>query len=318
LSTPLGTYRHLTQCSTENGHFVVLAIDHRANLLDALNQSAGKDYSDKAFSDFKLEVVDALIPDASALLIDPAYGMARGIAKGIIGTQHGILLPLEVTNYNIHPSERELSFIKGWSIEKLKYSGGTGVKLLLNYHPDAETAPQKHEMVRRIIDDCKRYEIPFFLEPIAYALPPNNTLTSKAKRRIVIKSAKTFAKMGVDVLKVEFPALPTDNEATWQDAVTELNAACGDTPWVLLSAGVAFETFRRQTEFACKAGASGVIVGRAVWAEAVTLQAAERHNFLQGEAKQRIKQLTKICADHATDWRTKMPPPNTAFDWYQA
>ncbi|MGV2434686.1 MAG UNVERIFIED_CONTAM: hypothetical protein LVT10_07200 [Anaerolineae bacterium] len=58
-------------------------------------------------------------------------------------------------------------------------------------------------------------------------------------------------------------------------------------PWALLSAGASFEIFLRQAEMACQHGASGVIVGRAVWAEAVKLPPQERISFLQTTGAQR-------------------------------
>lgn len=317
MSTPLGTYRHLLQSSTSAGHFVILAIDHRANLKAALDAVAPAPLDEVAFADFKMAVLAPLMPIASAVLIDPAYGIARGIAQGTISGQHGILAPLEVTDYDVHPSQRELQFIDGWSVEKIKRAGGSGVKLLLNYHPDAASAPEKIALVKDIVAQCRAHQIPFFLEPIAYALSPDQKLSSEEKQRVVIDSAATFSQLGVDVLKVEFPALPDDPEAVWQDALAGLDAACGAVPWALLSAGVDYETFQRQAEMACQAGASGVIVGRAVWAEAVTLQGAERIHFLQTTARQRIDTLATICAELAHDWRQRVAPPSIEFDWYK-
>jgi len=87
-------------------------------------------------------------------------------------------------------------------------------------------------------------------------------------------------------------------------------------PWALLSAGVDYPTFARQAQLACEAGASGVIVGRAVWSEAVKLHGDERENFLNTIARQRMQELSDICAATATDWRTKVAKPDTALDWY--
>ena len=53
-------------------------------------------------------------------------------------------------------------------------------------------------------------------------------------------------------------------------------------PWVLLSGGVDDATFERQVEVACHAGASGVLVGRSVWAEAATHAGPARDAFLAG------------------------------------
>jgi tagatose-1,6-bisphosphate aldolase len=315
--TTLGKYRHLAQCSTPAGHFNILAIDHRGNLLDSLNKHAPRPLTDDEFTAFKQHVMRRLLPAASAVLTDPEHGFGPGIASGVIGGQVGLLSPLEVTDYSLHPSRRLTNFIPNWDIAKIKRVGGNGVKLLLYYHPDADIAPQKRDLVQSIVLECQTHDIPFFLEPIAYSLDPKKPLTNAERRKVTVKIARTFGKMGVDVLKLEFPldAQQESNEAVWQEALEELNAACS-VPWALLSAGVDYPTFRRQAELACKAGASGVIVGRAVWAEAVELQGDARDRFLATTARQRMKELADICTRLAKPWREKVPPPEVGAGWY--
>jgi tagatose-1,6-bisphosphate aldolase len=315
--TTLGKYRHLAQCSTPAGHFTILALDHRGNLRDSLNQHAPKPLTDDEFTAFKQHVMRRLLAEASAVLTDPEHGFGPGIASGVIGGQVGLLSPLEVTDYSLHPSRRLTNFIPNWNIAKIKRVGGSGVKLLLYYHPDADIAPQKRDLVQSLVLECQAHDIPFFLEPIAYSLNPRKPLTNAEWRKAAVKTAGTFSQMGVDVLKLEFPldVKQESNESVWQEAVEELNAACS-VPWALLSAGVDYPTFRRQAEIACKAGASGVIVGRAVWAEAVELQGDARDRFLATTARQRMKELADICARLAKSWRDKAPPPDVEPGWY--
>lgn len=308
--TTYGKYRHLMQSSTPDGHFVVLATDHRANLKAMLDAAAPQPLTDGAFADFKGHVLRHLMPHTSAVLIDPVYGIGQGLLDGTISGRHGLLAPLEVTDYDAHPSVRELAWIENWGVEQIKKVGGTGVKLLLNYHPDHE-ASAKHEAVAQIIEDCARFDIPFFLEPIVYSPDPNVKLTSAEKRAAVVETARRFSEMGVDVLKMEFPIDPKEetDESVWEAAAAELNSAC-TVPWALLSAGVDYATFVRQARIACEAGASGVIVGRAVWAEAVQLQGAERDDFLAQTAVQRMAELAKVCAEAATPWQARVTPPS--------
>src|SRR5829696_2107956 len=85
---------------------------------------------------------------------------------------------------------------------------------------------------------------------------------------------------GADVLKAEFPYdASVTEERRWAEACAELDAAT-PVPWVLLSGGVDDATFERQVAVACHAGASGVLVGRSVWAEAATLAPPARDAFL--------------------------------------
>lgn len=298
--TTLGKLRHLSRATTANGHFAIIAIDHRGNLLSSLNESAPKPLTDAAFTQFKQDIVAGLLPGASAVLIDPAYGIGAGIQNHLISGDKGLLAPLEVTDYDLHPSEQSMSMIPAWDIGKIKRVGGDGVKLLLPYHPQAANAAEKQALVRRIVDDCGHYDIPFFLEPIAYSLDKSQPLTDAEVRQIVVEMAALFSSMGVDILKMQFPADAKQNqdEASWKAACKALNAA-SKVPWALLSAGVDFATFAKQAEIACEAGASGVIVGRAVWTEAVKLQGSARQDFIQNTARNRMLQLAGICQTHA-------------------
>jgi tagatose 1,6-diphosphate aldolase len=316
--TSIGKYRHLLQASTPAGHFCILAIDHRANLKSALEKHAAAPVDDAAFTAFKQQIMRHLLPGASAVLTDPAFGIGTGIASSIISGQVGLLAPLEVTNYDLHPRARLTQFIEHWSVAQIKRSGGSGIKLLLYYHPADSLATEKQALVSRIVEQCAAWDIPFYLEPIAYSLDPQKPLENAELRQVVVQSALIFSKLGVDVLKLEFPlhVQQEPDEAVWAAACREVTAACGDVPWTLLSAGVDYATFQRQARIACQQGASGVIVGRAVWNEAVSLQGDAREVFLAGEGRSRITALQALCAEYATDWRTRVTPPVHGPDWY--
>jgi tagatose 1,6-diphosphate aldolase len=314
----IGKYRHLSHASTLAGHFVVLAIDHRANLLDSLNTYAPAPLNDQTFTYFKQMVIDTLAPRASAVLTDPAYGIGAAVANRVLPGQVGLLAPVEVTNYDLSPDKREIEFIPGWSVEKIKLAGGDGVKLLLPYHPDSQNAVQKDAIVRQIVSECGKWDIPFFLEPIAYSLDSERPLSNEELRQVTINMATGFSDMGVDVLKLHFPVDPAQNqdENVWRAACESVNASC-TVPWTLLSAGVPFDTFLKQARIACQAGASGVIVGRAVWNESIPLQGEERAAFIRTTAVERIDQLSKLCADYATPWFERVKTPANGPDWYQ-
>jgi tagatose 1,6-diphosphate aldolase len=314
---PLGKYHHLRRCSTDRGHFIILAIDHRANLLAGLNKHAAQPFTDADFGAFKQTVIAALAPEASGVLVDPAYGIGAGIAAGHLDGHRGLLSPIEVTDYDLHPSQRSVNFIPGWSVEKIKKVGGDGVKLLLPYHPDAETAAERRAIVAQIVEDCAQQDIPFFLEPIAYSLDPARALSNTELEHVVVDMAQVFSAMRVDVLKLQFPLDVTQDEDRehWRVACRAVDAAC-TVPWALLSAGVDYTTFAEQARIACEAGASGVIVGRAVWTEAVALHGPALDQFVTETARDRMRELASICAAHASPWTGRVPVPDPALDWY--
>jgi len=312
-----GRWRHLGQSSTPEGHFVVLALDHRGNLRGSLDNAAGRALTDAEFAAFKSEVIAALLPEASAVLTDPEYGLP-GFLAAPRSARAGLLMPLEVTDYSLHPSRRTTTLIEGWGVERIKRAGGSGVKLLLYYHPGAGNAANQRLFAAQVLEQCHISDIPFFLEPIAYSLDPDKPLPADELRQVVIDSARTFSEMGVDVLKLEFPCDATQDQAVWHDALHEMSAVC-TVPWTLLSAGVSFDIFVKQVQAACEAGASGVIAGRAVWSEAVALQGDARSHFLATTARERMRTLAKICANSAARWQDHAgPSPALVPGWFHA
>lgn len=318
----LGKFRHMSQCSTADGHFVILAIDHRANLREALSAARGMPVDDTEVGDFKRDVVVALGDLCSGVLGDPAFVLGYGIASGLLRGTQGLIAPAEVTNYALHPSEREVQFIPGWNVEKAKRVGLNGMKLLFYFHPDAPTAPQRIRLAQMMAEVCSRYEIPLFLEPVLHPLKTKPVMTSDERIRAAVRTARIMAEAGADILKLEFPvdtAVERD-EYLWENALQAVNAACGDVPWMLLSGGMEPVAFARQAEFACKAGASGIMAGRSLWNPAVKAGAGgadSRVSVLQTRARRDLDHLANIVKAHATPFWEKTGRPPVGFNWYE-
>lgn len=305
----LGKFRHLTRCTNAEGQFLILAIDHRANLREAIEKSAGP-IDDLAFRDFKLQVVEASAAQVTAVLADPAYALGALVAgRKFTG---GLLSPLEVTDYGIHPSQRELNWIPGWGVEKVKRMGGDGIKLLLPYHPQLATAESKQQLVRQVVAECEQFDIPLYLEPIACAPRPDQKLSAREQREVTVEMTQLFCALGADVMKLQIPA----EESEWENTCRELAKVC-TVPWALLSGGVDFESYCRQAERACYHGASGVIVGRAGWSEACALQGEARADFLREQVPVRLERLAQVCGAAQPFWNS-LKEPDPALDWYES
>ena len=139
---------------------------------------------------------------------------------------------------------------------------------------------------------------------------------------MVVETARRLTAIGADVLKAEFPydAGVTD-EGRWREACAELDAAT-PVPWVLLSGGVDDATFERQVRVACEAGASGVLVGRSVWAEAATMAAGDRDGVPRdggagaaGPAGRRWS--TRSGAPWRPRWQAARRPEPPGPGWYE-
>jgi tagatose-1,6-bisphosphate aldolase len=316
----IGKIRGLQQCATAHGAIAVLALDHRNNLRAALNSADPSAVSSVEMSAFKTEVIRTLAPLASAALLDPQVGAAQCIAAGALPGTTGLVVAVEATGYTGDPGARKSQVLPGWSVSRVRRMGGTAVKLLVYYHPDAPTAAENEVLVREVAASCRAADIPLFLEPLSYSPDPAvKKLSPAERRRVVIETARRLVVPGVDVLKAEFPLdiKAEPDEKIWAAACAELSAA-SPAPWVLLSASVDYATFLRQVVIACQSGASGVAVGRAVWQEAPTLNGTERSTFLREVAAPRMARVTAMVDALAKPWTDFYQSAPVDDAWYAA
>ncbi|HFE66940.1 MAG TPA: tagatose 1,6-diphosphate aldolase [Chloroflexi bacterium] len=206
MNRSLGKIRRLQQYATPDGKFVMFALDHRGNLRRSLNPDAPESVTYEQMTQFKREVTAVMSPSATAVLLDPVYGVGPVITAGALAREAGLLLAVEKTGYTGDPTARQSQILPGWSVEKIARIGADGVKLLIYYHPDAPNAAEQEALVRQVGASCREYDIPFFLEPLSFSLDTAVAkLPAAEKRQVVIETARRMTPMGVDVLKAEFP-----------------------------------------------------------------------------------------------------------------
>jgi tagatose 1,6-diphosphate aldolase len=87
-------------------------------------------------------------------------------------------------------------------------------------------------------------------------------------------------------------------------------------PWALLSGGDPYELFLEQVETACRAGASGFMVGRALWGEAVTAPADRRQRMLADVAGPRLRELAASATRLGRSWADVHDWPAVDEHWY--
>lgn len=313
-----GKWRGLQTSSTVKHVFCILAFDQRGSYRKMLPENTSYDEAVQ----IKREIVVHLSQYASAVLLDPVYGMQPA---AYMDGRSGLLLSVEKSGYSGDASYRRTEFLNAWDVAKIKRVGASAVKLMIYYHPDSgDLAEELEAITTRVIDECRAHDLPLYLEPMSYSLnaniPKESAEYARERPQVVIETARRLSKLKPDVLKLEFPhdaAFNRDEEA-WRSACEEISAA-SSVPWVLLSAGVDFETFEKQTEIACKSGASGFLAGRAIWKEAATMSTKERGAFLNHIAGPRIQRLIEIAEAHARPWTEffeLMPAPEDWFERY--
>lgn len=313
----IGRHRRLDALSGSRGVFAVAAIDHR-DALSAAHAKAGlpKPTREQVLR-FKATVIHALAPNATGVMLDPEAG-ALALSIGAPGPGP-VVMPLEAQGYSDVEAGRVTTFLPGWSPARAAESGASACKLLLPYRPDHEaSAVLQHEVVEEAVARCRAAGLPLILEPIAYPLPSEDASTLPGRLGpLVLATVERLRPLGADVLKLQFPRdADAAAEAEW---CRKIDAACGDTPWVLLGGGGDPEGFARDVEVACAAGASGFIAGRTLWQAALGLEGEQLAARLDAECVPLVRRLRALAEEHGQPWRRRLTasaePP---ADWWSS
>src|SRR5437588_11187654 len=194
--------------SDPRGVIAAAAMDQRGSLQKALAKEKGGEITDSMMEEFKSIVSEVLTPHASAILLDPEWGLAASRRRA---KKAGLLLAYEKTGYDKTGPGRMPDLLDDWSVRRLKEAGADCIKILLYYTPfdPKEVNEIKHAWVERLGDECRANDIPFFLEFVGYEEGADEKGFEYAKKKpeIVTESMREFSKerYGVDVLKVEVP-----------------------------------------------------------------------------------------------------------------
>lgn len=311
----LGKLRGLSQCATAAGVFNILALDHRQAVKNVFFDQP--DPYGEAVA-FKRDVVRTLTPLATAVLLDPSIGAGPCLTDYSLPGGCGLIVTVEASGYE-GPSHRRVSRLPAdWSVGRIKRMGASAVKLLVYYHPQAENAADMRGLVESVSEACARYDIALFLEVLTYSPDPAvSKLTREAYVAAVVQSAADLTPLGADVYKAEFPAdvKNTPDADRWLEPCRLLNDASA-IPWVILSAGVDYDVFSQQAVVACRAGASGILAGRAIWKEALEASIAARQDLLATVGRQRMSQLGATCARYGRPFGDFYATDALAEDWY--
>jgi tagatose 1,6-diphosphate aldolase len=328
MNLSIGKLRGLQQLADPRGLLTMCALDHRGALKRSMNAEDPDAVSYQDMVDFKLDLCRAVAPLASAILLDPEFGAAQAIAAGVIPGHTGLLVSMEKTGYSGESTARITELLPNWSVKKAKKMGASAVKLLIYFRPDLKDLTTRQlDLVARLADQCLEEDIPFLVEPVSYPVDrvaaPSKEFAD-IKPELVIETARQITALPIDVLKAEFPA-----DTTFEKDETKLLGLCQELdrasrlPWVLLSAGVDFDTFKKQVEIAAKAGASGFLAGRALWQEGAKIRSREkRMEFFKATAAPRLKELAELADKYGKPWYYKMGVENGEFaavaeDWYK-
>ncbi len=284
-----GKLAGLKAISDQRGVIAALAIDQRGILRTAIAKAKKvDDVPASAVEEFKIHVTSALTIYASAILLDPEYGLPAAKHRN----SAGLLLAYEQSCYDAAPPRLPILY-DHWSVRRVKETGADCVKVLLHYTPfdPPEINGIKRAFTERVGDECRANDIPFVLELLGYDKNGNekSAAYARVKPEIVARSMEEFGKdrYGVDLLKVEVPVQMQFVAGTscfaGEQAHTQAEAkahfasvaSATDKPFVYLSAGVTNAQFIETLDLIAECGArfNGVLCGRATWQDGIAVYA---------------------------------------------
>ena len=311
--------------SDGRGVIAAAAMDQRGSLQKALAKEKGSDVSTSMLEEFKSSVTEVLTTHASAILLDPEFGLPASRRRA---RNAGLLLAYEKTGYDKTGPGRLPDLLDNWSVRRLKEAGADCIKVLLYYTPadGQEINDKKHAWVERIGDECRANDIPFFLEFVGYeeGIDEKGVEFARKKPEIVTGSMAEFTKdrYGVDVMKVEIPvnmkfvegskSYAGQKAYSKQEAMEHFRkaAAVATRPFIYLSAGVSNAEFNEGLALAAESGVqfNGVLCGRATWKDGISIYAKQGAKaFEQWLQTEGVKNIENVNASlrAATSWFSK-------------
>jgi tagatose 1,6-diphosphate aldolase len=310
-----GKRKGLEAVSDSRGVIAAAAMDQRGSLKSAIAKDKGIDkkaVTKEMMSEFKEAVARVLTPHASAILLDPEYGLSAAKQRA---KNAGLLLAYENSGYDNTRPGRLPDLLDHYSVRRLVAEGADCIKILLYYTPfdPAEINDVKHAWVERIGAECTAADVPFFLEFVGYeeGVDEKGLEYARKKPQVVTRSMEEFSKpqYAVDVLKVEVPVTMAFVKGTssckGDSAYTRVEAkeyfrtaaAVAKKPFIYLSAGVSNETFTESLDLAAESGVnfSGVLCGRATWKDAIPIYSKQGPKALEDWlADQGVKNINNV------------------------
>lgn len=287
--------RGYQQICDETGAMLVVACDQRGGMRDLLaaDPAARAAIGADVLGRTKMDIADVLARHAACVLVDPVCAFPALIEEGALGRATALLVGLDDSGWNPSPEGWRLSkLVPGVDARRVRALGGTGGKIMVWLRPDAPGADAHNlAILGRVIEDFAAEDLLLVVEFLIYALPGERSDDYAAAQPALVEAGvRRCLELGAKVLKLPYPGSA--------EACAAVTAAAGGAPWAVLSAGVDHATFLGQVETAMANGAAGVIAGRALWKDCVSLDRAAQRARLAEVAVPRLREIQAAIARH--------------------
>jgi tagatose 1,6-diphosphate aldolase len=275
-----------------DGMMMVVACDQRGAMrkllaADPAHQAAiGTD----VLGQVKADIITHLANAASCVLLDPVCALPHVVTEGVLARDTALLIGLDDSGWDVAPGTgyRLSKLVPGITARRVRELGGTGAKLLVYLRPDLPAANAYNlTIIADCVADFAREDVLLVVEILTYQVDGEDAAEYAAKfPDLIVGCAKMALDYGAKVLKLPYPGT--------EAACAEISALAGPVPWAVLSAGVDHDTFLGQVATAMRAGASGVIAGRALWKDCISLDPAVRRERLRSIATPRLRMIQEV------------------------
>lgn len=298
---------------SDNGKFKVFAIDHR-DVFSQMVKDAGRYTGEPSVVDEKLRIIGSVSKNVSGYLLDPFYALPECIIEEKLPSSVGFMVNIENSDYRVESFVTN-SCIENFSPRKIKKLGASAVKMFLYYNPESEYAEGAEKSIEKVAVECKKCGIPFLIEPVLYPCGKEG-ISPEDREELTYETVRRLSKLPIDIFKIDFPGNVDVFSEKRNIEICKKISNMLDVPWVIMSSGVDNETFEKQLYCACKGGASGYVVGRAVWKDYVLCPDGERDANMKA-MNDRLRSFNKIVDKYAHPWTEKLiPSRHNKINWY--
>lgn len=254
-----------------SGGFAMLAVDQR-EAMRLMFAAAGMStpIKDEVLTDFKVNAAKILTPYASGVLVDQQFCYDEIIKQNAVDKNCALIVAADdFIPGNGIPVDK-VCIDKNVNASQVKKDGAKALKLLVLWRQD-EDPNERLDMVKEFNKICHDAGLVSIIEPV---VRPPRTGDKFDREKAIIDAAKELGDSGADLYKVEMPLFGKGQSNDLLKASQKLNEHI-NMPWVILSSGVDANLFARSVRIAMRAGASGFLAGRAVWASVIGLPDTE-------------------------------------------
>lgn len=287
--------RGYQQICCKNKLMMVIAADQRGGMRKVLadEPDAQQAIDEPTLGRIKAGIVTHLANKAACVLLDAVCAVPGVVDSGILARDTGLLIGLDASGWDTDENGYRISrLVPGITARRVRELGGTGAKLMVYLRADRPDANSVNmQTIRDCIAEFSAEDLLLVVEILTYQLEgESNVDYAKAFPGLIVEGTRIALDLGAKVLKLPYPGNA--------DACRQITELCNGVPWAVLSSGVDHEIFLGQIETSMNNGASGVIAGRALWKDCISLDPEKLESRLENVASRRLREIQAILEAH--------------------